>query len=428
MASPGQHRTWIFGINLQAAAVALVFVFLFLMFVASQSVQAQTFNVLHSFTGGQDGEEPYAGLTMDRAGNLYGTAPYGGNRGSNCYGSCGTVFRLTHIRSGWVFTPLYDFLGGTDGSDPLAVVTIGPDGNVYGTTAMGGGGCTSDYGCGTVFKLTPPATACHSALCPWTETVLYRFADSPVGASNPYWGVVFDQQGSLYGTTIVGGTGGAGTVYELTPSGGGWNAKTLYNFQGGTDGAIPLTNLIIDRSGTLYGTTVYGGSTGNGNVFRLIRSGAGWAEESIYSFLGGANGVSPQGGVVLDSSGNLYGGTVGGGSYGGGVAYELSPTSDGGWTYTILSNFRGSINSNLSLDAGGNLYGTTYSGGAYDDGMVFKLSFSNGVWTQTVVHSFNGYDGALPIGSVLVDANDILYGTATLGGTYGQGVVWEMTP
>lgn len=424
--NPKQHRTGIPEIDLRVATAALV---LALWSVLSFAVpaQAQTLSALHSFTGGADGAVPFAGVTMDRAGNLYGTATAGGNRSGKCYGSCGTVFRLTHSGSGWVFAPIYDFVGGDDGSDPIAGVTIGPDGAVYGATAMGGGGCTSDYGCGTVFKLTPPARACHAALCPWTETVLYRFADSPVGAVGPYGGVIFDQQGNLYGTTIVGGTGGAGTVYELTPSGGGWTEKTLYNFLGETDGAVPLAGLTMDRTGTLYGTTAYGGSSGNGNVFRLIRSGAGWSENVVYSFLGGVNGWAPQGGVVLDNSGNLYGGTTSGGSHGGGVAYELTPAGNG-WTYTILANFRGGIDANLALDAAGNLYGTTYTEGAYDDGMVFKLGPSDGSWTESVVGSFNGPDGALPIGEVLVGANGTFYGTATAGGKYGGGVVWEITP
>ena len=159
----------------------------------------------------------------------------------------------------------------------------------------------------------------------------------------------------------------------------------------------------------MYGTTAYGGSSGNGNVFRLIRSGAGWSENVVYSFLGGVNGAAPQGGVVLDNSGNLYGGTTSGGSHGGGVAYELTPAGNG-WTYTILANFRGGIDANLALDAAGNLYGTTYTEGAYDDGMVFKLSPSDGIWTESAVGSFNGPDGALPIGEVLVGANGTFYG------------------
>jgi uncharacterized repeat protein (TIGR03803 family) len=395
-------------------------------FTAS-AAHAETVTVLHSFAG-PDGEEPFAGLAMDRGGNLYGTTPYGGHQDINCYGSCGVVFRITRNHSAWVYEPIYYFVGGDDGSEPIAGVTIGADGAVYGTTATGGGGCTSNYGCGTVFKLTPPSSFCRQVLCPWTETVLYRFADSPVGAANPYGGVVFDQQGNLYGTTILGGTGGSGTVFKMTPSGGGWTLTTIYNFQGGVDGAVPITELKFDRAGSLYGTTAYGGSTGNGNVFRLVRSGSGWSEETIYSFLGGVNGWAPQGGVVLDSAGNVYGGTTSGGTEYGGVAYELAPANGGSWTYTILDNFNGSINASLAIDAAGNLYGTTYAGGAHQDGMVFELSFANGQWTETVVHSFSGPEGALPIGSVLIDASGNLYGTATLGGAYGQGTAWEITP
>jgi uncharacterized repeat protein (TIGR03803 family) len=391
-----------------------------------QPAHAQTLTVLHSFAG-PDGEEPYAGLAMDRANNLYGTTPTGGNQNNNCYSSCGIVFRLTHNGSSWVFAPLYYFQGGTDGSDPMAVVTIGPDGAVYGTTAMGGGGCTTDYGCGTIFKLTPPAHICQRVLCPWTETVLYRFADSPVGATSPFGGVVFDAQGNFYGTTL-GGTGDAGTVYKMSPSGGGWTLSTLYNFQGGADGMLPFTELKFDHAGNLYGTTLYGGTTGNGNVFRLLPSDGGWSEQSIYSFLGGVNGFSPQGGVVLDSAGNVYGGTVDGGTQSGGVAYELTPNSGGNWSYSILANFSGAINASLAIDAAGNLYGTTYAGGSDNAGEVFELSYANGSWTNTAVYSFSGPEGAFPIGSVLVASDGKLYGTATLGGTYGQGTAWAITP
>ena len=398
-----------------------------LTLVTIKPAPAQTLTVLHSFAG-PDGQEPYAGLAIDRVGNLYGTTPSGGNQNGDCYGSCGVVFRLTRNGSSWVFAPLYYFEGGTDGSDPMAVVTVGPDGAVYGTTAMGGGGCTTDYGCGTIFKLTPPARFCQRILCPWTETVLYRLADSPVGATNPFGGVIFDAQGNFYGTTLGGGTGVAGTVYKMTPSGGGWTLSTIYNFQGGVDGAVPITELKFDRAGNLYGTTLYGGTTANGNVFRLVRSGSGWSEQSIYSFLGGVNGYAPQGGVVLDSAGNVYGGTVGGGTQFGGVAYELTPNNDGSWTYSILANFNGSINASLAIDAAGNLYGTTYAGGSHDDGEVFELTYANGSWTTTTVHSFGGPEGALPIGCVLIGSDGTLYGTATLGGMRGQGTAWEITP
>jgi uncharacterized repeat protein (TIGR03803 family) len=391
-----------------------------------QLAYAQTLTVLHNFAG-PDGEEPYAGLAMDRAGNLYGTTPAGGNQNNNCYSSCGVVFRIARGGSGWVLAPLYDFEGGTDGSNPLAVVTIGPDGAVYGTTAMGGGGCTSDFGCGTIFKLTPPARICQRVVCPWTETVLYRFADSPVGATYPEGGVVFDAQGNFYGTTVSGGTGGAGTVYKMTPSGGGWTLSTIYNFQGGADGSVPITELKFDHAGNLYGTTIVGG-VGNGNIFRLMPAGDGWSEQNIYSFLGGVDGFQPQGGVVIDSAGNLYGGTVGGGTQEGGVAYELTPNNDGSWTYSILADFSGAINASLAIDASGDLYGTTYAGGSRNVGEVFELRYTNGSWTNITVHSFDGPDGAYPIGAVLVGSDGSLYGTATLGGAHGRGTAWAIMP
>jgi uncharacterized repeat protein (TIGR03803 family) len=382
--------------------------------------------VLHSFTGGQDGEEPYAGVSTDRAGNLYGTAPAGGNRESDCYGSCGTVYRVVHTGSGWLFSPLYDFLGGADGSDPMAGVTIGPDGNVYGVTSAGGGGCETNYGCGTVFKLSPPARICRSTLCPWTETALYRFASDNM--ADPNGAVIFDAAGNIYGTAATGGTGGSGAIYELSPSSGGWTATILYSFTGGNDGAIPMSGLTMDRAGTLYGTTLFGGSEANGTVFQLVRSGASWTLNTLHTFLGGDDGSNPQAGVILAAAGNLYGDTSGGGTRYGGVGFELT-RSGGVWAYTVITNFYGGISSNLAFDAAGNLYGTTYAGGSNDDGAVIQLAPSgNGTWTQNVAHSFGGRDGALPIGSVLVAPNGNFYGTATAGGTGGQGVVWEMVP
>ena len=144
--------------------------------VTSQVAQAQTYAVLHSFSGGADGATPMAGLTPDAAGNFYGTAQYGGDPGC---GGCGTVFKLARKNGAWVFTPLYAFHGGTDGAWPAARVVIGPDGALYGTTTGGNGSSCSNNGCGTVFRLTPQATFCPTVSCPWVETVLYRFAGAP---------------------------------------------------------------------------------------------------------------------------------------------------------------------------------------------------------------------------------------------------------
>jgi uncharacterized repeat protein (TIGR03803 family) len=143
-----------------ASALAMAIVFVLLIFF-TQSGQAQTYKVIYTFTGGIDGAAPDAGLTVDAAGNFYGTTRYGGSAGA------GSVFRLSNTGTGWSLTTLYSFAGGNDGTNPEAGVVFGPDGRLYGTTRNGGGvGCEFYGGCGTVFSLTPSATACNSALCP----------------------------------------------------------------------------------------------------------------------------------------------------------------------------------------------------------------------------------------------------------------------
>jgi len=425
-------------------ALAIIFV---LGVVAAQAAQAQTFTVLHNFTGGQDGARPQAGLTMDRAGNLYGTAFEGG--GGNCslggVVGCGTAFRLSYKGSGRIFTPLYSFQAGNDGSYPQARVIIGPDGALYGTTLTGGTkGCYSGYGgygCGTVFKLTPSPTACKTALCPWTENVLYRFTNSPDGRYPGYGDVVFDQVGNLYGTTTLGGNPNGGTVFQLTPSNGGWTKSVLYSFTGGLDGAQPYAGVIFNQAGNLYGTT-YTGGEGNclqitcGVVYKLTPSNGGWTESVLYSFTGGSDGGNPYAGVIFDQASNLYGTTWFGGlnCSGGscGLVYELTP-SNGGWTESVPHYFTGSDGANpyagVIFDQAGNLYGATPFGGAYEAGAVFKLTPSSGGWTYTSLHDFTGgSDGWKPWGGVVLDQSGNIYGTTAGGGAYGYGVVWEITP
>lgn len=220
---------------------------------------AQTFTVLHSFTGGSDGANPYAGLTLDVAGNLYGTTYYGGD-GNGTAGS-GAVFKLAYRNSGWILTPLYSFAGGSDGANPYGGVIFGPDGSLYGTTYADGQTCSLSSGCGTVFNLKPTATACTSALCAWTETVLHRFAGGDDGGK-PTGDVIFDQAGDMYGSTYGGISvpGTPGTVYELIPSNGGWMESVLNDFPccNQNDGT-PWGGVISDRSGNLYGATPGGG-------------------------------------------------------------------------------------------------------------------------------------------------------------------------
>jgi uncharacterized repeat protein (TIGR03803 family) len=392
----------------------------------TQSAQAQTYTVLYNFTGGQDGAYPEAGLTMDRSGNLYGTAYEGGasNRGS--------VYKLAHRGGGWVFSPLYNFTGQEDGGAPIAGVVFGPNGTLYGTTEFGGHDCGE--GCGTVFNLRPPATICKTILCPWTETVTYGFNGSGDGANPGYGDLTFDQAGNIYGTTYFGGNNNAdGVVYELTPANGGWTESAIHTFNGTSDGANPYSSVIFNAAGNLYGTTFAGGAHGYGTVFQLTPSGSGWAENTLYAFQSSTDGGKPFGGVVFDNAGNLYGATSSGGAGSGGTAYELMP-SNGSWIFGLLYSFTGSANlpgayDSLTMDAAGNLYGTTTKDGAHAAGSVFKLTPANGGWTETDVYDFaSGSGGAVPYGSVLIDTSGNLYGTASAGGANGYGVIWEITP
>lgn len=425
-------------------AFALTMVFA-LAIVATPAAQGQTFQVIHNFTGGGDGAGPAAGLTLDIAGNLYGTAQGGGV-------GYGVVFKLRHSGSAWVLTPLYSFGGGSDGSFPDGRVAVAQDGTLYGTTSRGGSGngCQG-YGCGTVFRLTPSPTAPRTALTPWSETVFFRFTGGSDGAV-PSGDLTFDQSGNVYGTAGQGGLQtncsgyGCGVVYELTPSGGSWTETVLYSFEGysysgqGYDGSSPSGGVVFDRAGNLYGATANGGQYVQGEVYQLSPSGSSWTEQILYSFTGHPDGWSPTGGLIMDSSGNLYGATTGGGNnacggYGCGTVFEVTP-NNGGWSFNTLYQFTGLGYENncgpwdkLLMDDAGSLYGTTFCGGPIGLGTVFKLTPSNGGWAYTDLHDFTNHgDGYGPIGSVMLDANGNLYGTAFYGGANGHGIVWEITP
>jgi uncharacterized repeat protein (TIGR03803 family) len=263
------------------------------------------------------------------------------------------------------------------------------------------------------------------------EKVLYSFTGTD--GSIPYPALIFDAKGNLYGTTIVGGTSGAGTVFELVSSKGKWTEKVLYSFNG-QDGAEPFASLIFDAKGNLYGTTAGGGASGDGAVFELISSKGKWTEKTLYSF-NGQDGNEPEGGVILDAKGNLYGTTTLGGTYGDGTVFELTP-SNGKWTEKVLHSFNPNGKDALFPEAGlisdssGNLYGTTYGGGANGAGTVFELTpSSKGAWTAKVLHSFNlnGKDGIVPEAALIFDAKGNLYGTTTAGGTHDEGTAFELT-
>jgi uncharacterized repeat protein (TIGR03803 family) len=393
--------------------------------LASSSLQAQTLTVLHTFTGAADGASPAAGLIVDRGGNFYGTAAAG------AFGY-GTAFKLTRKNSSWIFSTLHQFAAGTDGAYPSAPLYILPSGALLGTTAEGGGSGNCYYdGCGTIFQLQPPPTACGSVQCPWGETIIYRFPGNVDGAfpSAPF---IVDSSGILYGEAL-GGTNGQGIVYTLQSTGRSWVTNTLYDFTGGNDGSSPQGGLARDSDGNLYGVTNSGGGYSEGTVFKLSLSGSSWVETTLHAFVNGYSNA----GLIFDTAGNLYGDAEYGGCCLSGLVFELTP-SGGGWAYSELHDFSGGYQgpgSTLVMDLQGNLYGTTLSIGAHNRGNIFKLSPSNGSWIYTDLYDFTGEtDGGEPIGQLGLDSEGNIYGVASEGGqvsacdNLGCGVIYEFTP
>jgi len=360
---------------------------------------AQTETVLFTFCEQQgicaQGAGPFAGVVFDQKGNLYGTTFHGG---TGCEGfGCGVVFKLSPKDKETVLHTFCTQNNCADGEYPSGALILDQKGNLYGTTGLGGSLSCFGYGCGVVFKITPQGK----------ETVLYSFCaqtNCPDGAT-PIAGLIFDQQGNLYGTTQGGGGYGAGVVFKLTPKG---KETVLYSFcaQGNcVDGARPTAGLVFDKKGNLYGTTVNGGAyqsetcytiyggDGCGVVFRLTPRGK---ETVLYNFCAQVNcadGANPYAGVIFDQKGNLYGTTFYGGTsycessgpFGCGVVFKLSPRGK----ETVLHTFctQSDCTDGANPDAGlvfgqkGNLYGTTELGGSssscdspFGCGVVFKLT------------------------------------------------------
>ncbi len=386
----------------------------FLVLVALLQFQsyAQTFNVIHAFTGGSDGGTPLSGFTTDAAGNMYGTTSSGGSAGG------GTIFKLNKK---FQKTVLHNFAGGTDGATPEASPLLDASGNLYGTTLAGG---TS--GAGTVYKVG------HGG----KETILYSFAGG-VDGSAPIAGLAMDAAGNLYGTTTTGGANGTGTVFKLAvpaKKDGKWKEKILYSFGPATDGATPIAGVTLDAKGRLYGTTSAGGSAGYGTVYRLANSKTGWKETILHNFLLQSDGATPYSGLIFDKSGNLYGAATqgGDGSGGGGTVFQLTQ-SNGNWTFTVLYGLAGWDISgpfrNLLLDKSGNIFGTTHCDGTNSDGTVFELKRSNGTWTYSELYLFTGgNDGLYLFSNLVFDAHGNLYGTASEGGAGSQGVIFQVQP
>ena len=422
--------------SVEIAAMMLA-VSLTLIASAGHSIAA-TESVIYNFANDHGGFDPIGGLVANN-GRLYGTTSAGGGPSPDA----GTVFALTApATSGgtWTLNTLHTFTGDHDGSEPRGSLLAGPNRTFYGVTLSGG-----MSNAGTVFKMTPPATSPGT----WTERVLYAFTGGSDG-SGPSAGLVADRAtGTLYGTTGSGGAFSKGVVFALTPPttlGGAWTESVLYAFTGGVDGSGP-SGVVIDSNGTLYGTTESGGASSFGTVFTLTppaTPGGVWTETVLYSFNGAlfGDGEEPTAGPIIGQNGTLYGTTRAGGvSSDSGTVFSLTPpTSPGGaWTESILYSFLGGAAGDgenpggALLIRGQTLYGTTGfgGGGSASGGTVFQLtpSISGGVWTETILHSFNGgQDGYGPAAGVIIGPNGALYGTTMSGGAMFGGTVFEVTP
>jgi uncharacterized repeat protein (TIGR03803 family) len=387
-----------------------VYVMTFLVvLVLAALAPAQTFTVLHNFTGFSDGWGPYAGLIQDPAGDLYGTTSLGGD--PNCtpgYGyGCGVVFKLD---TAGTETVLHSFWG-SDGTNPVAPVLRDKAGNIYGTTSRGG---SSGYG--TVFKIDTAGT----------ETVLYSFTGGPDGCY-PYQGVVVDKSGTVFLTTSECGSSGYGTIFKVDSAG---RFSLLHSFTGrSSDGAYPwYGHLTMDWAGTLYGVTSGGGAYGNGVLYELSKKGK---LTVLHSFAGGSSdGCAPNGSVVQDKAGNFYGTTSFCGSDNYGTIWKVSKNGK----ETILHNFAGGSSDGCNPAAGvtrdpkGNLYGVTYGCGANNYGALYKLSTSG---TLSLLHSLGGDVSSFPTGEVLRSAKGVLFGTTAGFLSYtccDCGSVWSYAP
>lgn len=387
---------------------------------------AQTATTLLDFSA-NGGIEPYARMIVDSAGNLYGDTSTGGKPTAVNPYPAGTVFELSPggKRGTWTETVLYTFLGGADGSEPTGALLADSKGDLYGTTFLGGAG-----GDGTVFELKVPKPGKK-----WKKTILFSFTGT--NGNQPFAGLVADKAGDLFGVTTTGGQFNQGAVFEI-------KAKTLaesvvYSFTG-PEGNTPNGGLLIDSNGNLFGTASSSSvAPYAGSVFELSPPGAGlsgWTFTELHGFSGGADGGAPQGAMVEDGSGNLYGATFGGTGYGNGTLFELSPSA-GGYTYQVIFTFSGSVGSNpfgdLALDASGNLWGSLLnSNDVNSSGALFVVTppaGGAGTWSQTVSYLFNGSAGGYsPYAGLTLDGKGNVYGANFSGGKSGVGTAFKFVP
>jgi uncharacterized repeat protein (TIGR03803 family) len=385
---------------------------------SATSAYAQAgYAVLYSFcpTAGceTDGSQPLAGLLQGSDGTLYGTTRFGG------LAHRGAIFQMAS--DGSSFALLHSFTGGADdGERPAAGLIQGPDGTLYGTTQLGGSSSA-----GTIFQLAPDGSG---------FAVMHSFTGGADDGEWPVAGLIQGPDGTLYGTTQIGGVGpcavgaGCGTVFQIAPDGSGY--AVLHRFTGSaTDGSQPLAGLIQGPDGTLYGTTVAGGVRDAGTIFQVAPDGSGFA--LLHSFtLGEADGDQPAGGLIQGLDGTLYGTTAGGGCCNLGTVFQIAPDGSGYGVLLSFTGFPGPIYPQAGLVQGldGTLYGTSANGGSSASGTVFHVAPDGSGFA--VLHSFvvDGADGRTPFAGLIQGPDGTLYGTTFAGGAFGNGAVFQLAP
>jgi len=394
---------------------------------AAGARSAGSTTVAYSFAGDEDGEYADTDLVVDAAGNLYGTTVQGGDYGS------GTVFQLSPTQTGWAHTVLYSFRGGSDGGQPYGGVTLDAEGNLYGTTVVGGthnGGPCAEDGCGVAYELSNSGSG-------WTQTVIHTFTGGADGYG-PGAGLTLDPHGDLFGMTPTGGSNGLGVIYQLRRGPhGGWGLRVVHAFTGGKDGSSGSKGrLLPGPSGSLFGVATTGGAHGAGVAFALLQGSQGLKLRPLYQFHGDPDAGFPYGALSMDAAGHLFGTSYYDGAYESGAVYELARVH-GTWHEKVLYSFTGGSDgsgpiSNVNVDPSGVLYGTTSEGGGMTCGCgtIYQLTpGAHGSWTESVIHAFSGApDGGLPYSGMVSGPSGTYFGASVHGGMDDEGSVFEFTP
>ena len=424
-------------LNKTYVAVRNLLLTIFTLSLLLSGAWGQTFKVLHSFGASGDGQWPQGGVVFDSHGNLYGVTEVGPS-GNGCLGEgCGTVYQLKPNGDGtWAESVIHAF-NGNDAAFPFSSPVFDAQGKLYGTADGHAGAGTFPA---IVYQLTPGSNGT------WTESILYQFPSSP---DNQPGAVTLDSAGNVYGVADAGGVNQSGYIYRLNRA-SGWQEQFLLFFDQTypyLSGLSPQGPITFDDNGNLYVATILGGTYGCGVVFKLTGQGSFfWKETVLHDFACGADGYYPVG-ATFGPDGSLYAVTQIGGisradqcPFGCGTVFKLTPNADGAWTKTTLYAFHGGQNDGafpvdgLVFDQAGNIYSTTDAGGnsscSSGCGTVFKLTpSSGGQYTESILHFFTGgSDGSVPISTMASDGAGNLYGATYRGGTYGDGVAFEITP